>query len=273
MVGTWGSGTTNTVTGANLGVNSQTLQPIPTSISGMSGYSSLPNYNRGALYIGMNFNVANPAKFSMKFITEKAMDAYVVYSTNSGTSYSILGSVQETTISDGSTWNEISYAGESSLGSSVRFGVLLLNYATSKIRCRVGDIGVYSYTPGSQVWVSGDFTPLEQATAFANYVMTGIGNNAHGNCAAVKSELDAEYAAMSDPAKAEYNTNSGSLFVNARTRMAYLTNWVAAQSPSGVQSTPDNTSKNALIASAVIGILGLTTVSGFYFLKKKKETF
>ncbi|HNY74794.1 MAG TPA: hypothetical protein PKH35_04240, partial [Bacilli bacterium] len=226
-----------------------------------------------ALYIGMNFNVVNPAKFSMKFITEKVMDAYVVYSTNSGTSYSILGSVQETTVSDGSTWNEISYAGESSLGSSVRFGVLLLNSAKSKIRCRVGDIGIYSYTPGSQVWVSGDFTPLEQATAFANYVMTGIGNNAHGNCTAVKSELDAEYAAMSDPAKAEYNTNSGSLFVNARARMVYLTNWVAAQSRSGVQSTPDNTSKNALIASAVIGILGLTTVSGFYFLKKKKETF
>lgn len=269
MTGTWGTGTT-TVTGANLGVNTQVLQPIPATISGMSGYSSLPNYDGGALYIGMNFNVANPAKFSMKFITEKVMDAYVVYSTNSGTSYSILGSVQETTVSDGSTWNEISYAGESSLGSSVRFGVLLLNSATSKIRCRVGDIGIYSYTPGSEVWVSGDFTPLEQATAFANYVMTGIGNNAQGNCAAVKSELDAEYAAMSDPAKDEFDMNAGTLFVNARARMAYLSNWVGAQSPVGVDTSANHNSKSSLIASAVIGIIGLTTIAGFYFAGKKR---
>lgn len=276
MVGTWGSGTTSTITGANLGVNSQTLQPVPDYISGMSGYSTLPNYDGGALYIGMNFNVANPAKFSMKFITEKVMDAYVVYSTNSGTpySYSILGSVQETTVSDGSTWNEISYAGESSLGSSVRFGVLLLNSATSKIRCRVGDIGIYSYTPGSEVWVSGDFTPLEQATAFANYVMTGIGNNAQGNCAAVKSELDAEYAAMSAPAKAEFESNSGTDFVNARARMTYLANWVGSQSPSGIDAeVKDAKSLSSLIASAVIGVIGLTTIAGFYFAGKKKETF
>lgn len=273
MVGTWGTGTTSTITGANLGVNSQTLQPVPAYISGMSGYSTLPNYNGGALYIGMNFNVTNAAKFSMKFITEKVMDAYVVYSTNSGSSYSILGSVQETTVSDGETWNEISYAGESSLGSFVRFGVLLLNSAKSKIRCRVGDIGVYSYTPGSQEWVSGDFTPLQQATSFANYVMTGIGNNAEGNCVAVKSELDSEYAAMSDLAKAEFTSNSGTIFVNARARIAYLANWVAAQSPSGIQSNPEEASKSALIASAIIGIVGLSTIAGFYFLRKKKETF
>lgn len=274
MVGTWGSGTTSSVTGANLGVNSQTLQPVPDYISGMSGYSSLPNYNRGALYIGMNFNVANPAKFSMKFITEKVMDAYVVYSTNSGTSYSILGSVQQTTVSDGSTWNEISYAGESSLGSSVRFGVLLLNSATSKIRCRVGDIGIYSYTPGSQEWVSGDFTPLEQATAFANYVMTGIGNNAQGNCAAVKSELDTEYAAMSDPAKTEFDNNSGSIFVDARARMAYLANWVSAQGQ-GSGEAPINavaTTRSALLTATIVGIVGLSAIAGFYFLHKKKET-
>lgn len=273
MVGTWGSGTTSTVTGANLGVNSQTLQPVPDYISDMSGYSTLPNYNGGALYIGMNFNVTNAAKFSMKFITEKVMDAYVVYSTNSGSPYSILGSVQETTVSDGETWNEISYAGESSLGTSVRFGVLLLNSASTKIRCRVGDIGVYSYTPGSQEWVSGDFTPLQQATSFANYVMTGIGNNAEGNCVAVKSELDSEYAAMSDLAKAEFTSNSGTVFVNARARIAYLANWVAAQSPSGIQSNPEEASKSALIASAIIGIVGLSTIAGFYFLRKKKETF
>ena len=123
------------------------------------------------------------------------------------------------------------------------------------------------------VIASADVTPTEQATAFANYVMTGIGNNAHGNCVAVKSELDTEYGYMHADSKSVFQTSSDSLFVNARARMIYLTNWVAAQSPAGVSTTPDHATKNALIASAVIGILGLTTISGFYFLKKKKETF
>lgn len=270
-VGNWGSGVTATA-GANIGANTGTQygnNVIPSAISAMATYSSIVGSNN-PLYVGMNYDVSNAAKFSMKFITEKAMDAYVVYSTNGGTSYSILGAVQETTVTDGSTWNEISYAGVSSLGSSVRFGVLLISSVTTGIRNRIGDIGIYSYTPGSQVWVSGDFTPLEQATAFANYVMTGIGNNAQGNCAAVKSELDTEYAAMSDPAKDEFDMNAGTLFVNARARMAYLSNWVGAQSPTGVDTSANHNSKSSLIASAVIGIIGLTTIAGFYFAGKKR---
>lgn len=272
---TFGSGTTATA-GVNTGFNTAAQganNAVPAYISSMSGYDTLTT-GKTVLYVGMNFNVANAAKFSMKFITEKAMDAYVVYSTNSGTNYSVLGSKQTTTVSDGSTWNDISYVGESSLGASVRFGVLLLNDATSAVRTRVGDIGVYSYTPGSQVWVSGDFTPLQQATAFANYVNTGIGNNAYGNCTAVKSELDAEYSAMSAPAKAEFESNSGTDFVNARARMTYLANWVGSQSPSGIDAeVKDAKSLSSLIASAVIGVIGLTTIAGFYFAGKKKETF
>jgi hypothetical protein len=121
--------------------------------------------------------------------------------------------------------------------------------------------------------IQGDVTSLEQATSFANYVMTGIGNLAEGNCVAALAELNAEYAFMSDLAKAEFTSNSGTVFVNARARMAYLTSWVAAQSPSGIQSNPEETSKSALIASAIIGIVGLSTIAGFYFLRKKKETF
>lgn len=268
MIGTWGSGTTSSLTGANLGVNTQSLRAVPAYISGMSGYSSLPNSGAGSLYIGMNFNVANPAKFSMKFITEKVMDAYVVYSTNSGTSYSILGSAQQTTVSDGSTWNEISYSGESSLGSSVRFGILLLSSNTTKIRCRVGDIGVYSYTPGQQVWVSGDFTPLEQATAFANYVMTGIGNNAQGNCTAVLDELDVEYAAMSALAKAEFGNNSGSVFVNARARMAYLESWAQDGSSQNLPALVKNNVYSSIII--ILAALGIGTTFIYFLLKRKK---
>lgn len=121
-------------------------------------------------------------------------------------------------------------------------------------------------------YASADVTALEQATAFANYVMTGIGNNASGNCVAVKSELDTEYGYMHADAKTVFNSNSGSLFVNARARMVYLTNWVAAQSPTGVQTSPNN-SKSILMAITLIGFVGLTATAGLYFIRKKKETF
>jgi hypothetical protein len=135
----------------------------------------------------------------------------------------------------------------------------------------VYDIGTHSYL-GSHTSGGGDVTPTEQATAFANYVMTGIGNNAFGNCVAVKSELDTEYGYMHADAKTVFNSNSGSLFVNARARMVYLTNWVAAQSPTGVQTSPNN-SKSILMAITLIGFVGLTATAGLYFIRKKKETF
>ena len=270
--GTWGSGVTGT-TGINLGVNSQTIQPLPNYISNMDGFSSLPNHDKANLYIGMNFNVTNPAKFSMKLITEKVMDAYIVYSTNNGSSYSILGNVHKTTVSDGSTWNEIEYAGQSSLGNSVRFGVLLLCSATSKIRTRVGDIGVYNYTPGSQSWVNGDFTPLEQATAFADFVNDGLGNNAKGNCEIVLEELLVEYNAMSEFAKEEFETNPAQKFIAARARIAYLESWVSAQQTSGQIREYAASKNNNVTAVATISVIGLTSLLGYYFLNKKKYTF
>ncbi|MDY0345482.1 MAG: lamin tail domain-containing protein [Bacilli bacterium] len=118
---------------------------------------------------------------------------------------------------------------------------------------------------------SADVTSLQQATAFANYVWTGIGNNAIGNCVAVKTELDLEYGYMASDAKTEFNTNPDTLFVNARARMAYLTAWVGASQPGGFLLDTSESSKSALIMSIVIGILGLTTITGFYFLKKKSE--
>lgn len=266
--GTWGSGVTGT-TGINLGVNSQTIQPLPNYISNMDGFSSLPNHDKANLYIGMNFNVTNPAKFSMKLITEKVMDAYIVYSTNNGSSYSILGNVHKTTVSDGSTWNEIEYAGQSSLGNSVRFGVLLLCSATSKIRTRVGDIGVYNYTPGSQSWVNGDFTPLEQATAFADFVNDGLGNNAEGNCEIVLEELLVEYNAMSEFAKEEFETNTAQKFIAARARIAYLESWVDSNGTPLTRQVATNDTKNEA-AVVLIGVIGLTTLVGYYFINKKK---
>lgn len=132
------------------------------------------------------------------------------------------------------------------------------------------DVGTHSYL-GSHTFAGGDVTAQQQATAFANYVMTGIGDSAAGNCSAVYSELDAEYGYMTSDSKTIYDTSSDTLFVNARARMAYLASWVGSQSPAGIDTEANDTkSQSSLIASAVIGIIGLTTIAGFYFVGKKR---
>ncbi len=122
---------------------------------------------------------------------------------------------------------------------------------------------------GSHQFASADVTKLQQATAFANYVMTGIGNNAEGSCEAVLTTLQGEYNYMTAESKAEFEANEGALFVNARARLVYLQAWV---SPNG---TPPGradfgSSQNNIISIAIIGVISLSTLVGYYFINKKK---
>ena len=78
-------------------------------------------------------------------------------------------------------------------------------------------------------------TAIQQATAFANYVMTGVGLNAKGSCQAVFDELELEYGYMAADSKTEFNTNVDTLFVNARARMTYLDSYVDELSPQSGQ--------------------------------------
>jgi uncharacterized protein YjdB len=118
----------------------------------------------------------------------------------------------------------------------------------------------------------GDVTPNEQATAFANYVMTGIGNNARGNCEAVLDELETEYAYMHADAKSIFSTSSNTLFIDARARMAYLTNWVNALGQgSGEIQNPSTAKRSSLVSVAIISLISVSVLSGYYFLHKKKE--
>ncbi len=121
---------------------------------------------------------------------------------------------------------------------------------------------------GSHTTNSADVTSLQQATAFANYVMTGIGLNAQGSCASVLATLVAEYGYMSEDAKLEFETAPEALFVNARARMAYLQAWVAANTPQGLSPVIENSSYSSLIILAAS--LGFGTMLVYFFTKKKK---
>jgi hypothetical protein len=124
---------------------------------------------------------------------------------------------------------------------------------------------------GSHDFDSANATVLEQATAFANYVMTGIGSKGEGQCEAVLTTLQTEYDFMVEDAQLEFETNSDVLFVNARARITFLEAWVAANvTPQGRTSIKVET--NNVAAIALIGIIGLSTLVGYYFINKKRLT-
>ncbi|MCH3977015.1 MAG: bacterial Ig-like domain-containing protein [Bacilli bacterium] len=117
---------------------------------------------------------------------------------------------------------------------------------------------------------SPNVTALEQATAFADYVMTGIGSNAAGSCQTVYPLLQTEYNYMIEDSKNIFGTSTDTLFVNARARMDLIEAYVATNGSSTMEPTEDK-SGNSLQNIVLIGSLGLTALVGFYILNKKKE--
>lgn len=123
---------------------------------------------------------------------------------------------------------------------------------------------------GTHTFASHDVTSLEQATAFADYVMTGIGSNAAGSCQTVYPLLQTEYNYMIEDSKNIFGTSTDTLFVNARARMDLIEAYVATNGSSTMEPTEDK-SGNSLQNIVLIGSLGLTALVGFYILNKKKE--
>ncbi len=113
---------------------------------------------------------------------------------------------------------------------------------------------------------------LPQATAFANFVMTGRGFNAEGQCQAVYDDLLEEYNFMSEDAQLEFATNPDALFVNARARIDYLEAFLGiGESEEGFGRTLSIINKvDSLSVALVVGITGLTTLAGYHFLQKEK---
>ncbi|MGD9813058.1 MAG: lamin tail domain-containing protein [Bacilli bacterium] len=125
----------------------------------------------------------------------------------------------------------------------------------------------FSYL-GTHDFASPDVTALEQATAYANYVWSGRGDFEQGTCVEVLADLEAEYGYMSTDAKNLFDGSTDELFINAQYRLSYLRAWVAANSPGGTANPLDLASNTSI--TLLIGILGLTSVVGFYLVSKKK---
>ena len=201
-------------------------------------------------------------------ITQITLSAHSNTSAGSGSlSYSLDGGSSFTDIIPTSTFSNASWYGSWSVPyvdvvKSV--SILVSSSVIFKVAATVNSLFVESYDIRWEV--DPDYVA---AQTFANDVMTGVGANANGDCAAVLSQLETSYSGLNSNAKVDFDSLSETLFVNARARMAYLTAWVNPASPSGRQILTTTTSYN-LVAVITIGAIALTSLLSYYIINKKK---
>lgn len=111
-----------------------------------------------------------------------------------------------------------------------------------------------------------------QASAYANLVNLDVGLDAFSSCESILSVLNNDYSLLSSGAKAIFNSSSDSEFVSARARIAYLQAWVLANPTGGsVRIASPISSSSTIMATIVIGIIGITSLIGYYFVSKKNR--
>lgn len=138
-----------------------------------------------------------------------------------------------------------------------------VEFGTSAARAVLVEISVY---------YSSDETDENQAIAFANLVNNDVGLGANGSCSSILEVLQNDYSLLSSGAKTIFDTSSDDDFVSARERLSYLESWVA-QNPlaTPTREVVNNSSNRNLVAVVSIGLIGLTSILGYYFINKKRS--
>lgn len=112
------------------------------------------------------------------------------------------------------------------------------------------------------------------ATMVAEEINTGLGNAASSTvdetCSSIYAILESAYTRLNPTAKNIFDTSTDSAFVSARARMAFLAAWVAANTPSGRSQSPITTN-STVMATFIIGVIGISSLLGYYFVTKKTK--
>jgi hypothetical protein len=115
--------------------------------------------------------------------------------------------------------------------------------------------------------------PVVEAQAFIDVVNDGIGEGAKGTCHAAYDFIDDVFNRLSDDAQLELLYSEEVDAVKAMERYYYLEAWTAANPEPGAPGSviSPNNENSPINATLIIGLLGLTTMAGYYFLSKKEK--
>jgi len=111
------------------------------------------------------------------------------------------------------------------------------------------------------------------ADRLATEINDGRGNSAQGSCDELLGVFNGALNQLSTDAKSIFNTSTDAKYVNARARMAFMQAWVDANgTPAAAGRITSKQPSNNLAAIALIGVIGITTLVGYYFINKKRLT-
>lgn len=150
------------------------------------------------------------------------------------------------------------------------------NFTSRTIRYNTGYPRFATYTSGQtaiQLFIkTSTINHTTAANMFVNEVNNGKGLDAQGKCATVYPFLTSIYDRLSVEAKAIYNGSSDETYTNAKNRMAFMAAYVASL-PQGSESPRQDivNKENNIAATAALGVIGLTSILGYYFVSKKKR--
>jgi hypothetical protein len=122
----------------------------------------------------------------------------------------------------------------------------------------------------------GSYDVEAEMQVFIDYVLgyhEDYNNGAEGKCHAVFELIDDVFNRLSDDAQLELLYSEEVDAVKAMERYYYLEAWTAANPEPGAPGSviSPNNENSPINATLIIGLLGLTTMAGYYFLSKKEK--
>ncbi len=277
-------------TGFNIGANTKAQRDkneLPSLVTNASWYNQVSSY-LNLYYFGMNFDVNNVSGIAFNLYNEKDMDAYIVYSLDNGSSYSLVkvrnySSNIDTTTSP----TKVSYILEQNY-SSIRFGLLLgIKSDEDGQRNRLMSVELLHY---SGEVIIHDVSPFEQAKAYALFFLEMTNEYCGGSNASwdlFKGVLDenwsilaSEYNLMISEAKNIFKENSDSTILEAKSRYQLVIDKYAKHGLSDFiglgndNSYPDvgtNENRYLFIVLSTSIFLLLTNITFIIVYKKKRQ--
>jgi hypothetical protein len=245
--------------------NGSSTPTYDNTLSGTISHGSVVVYKNSSAALTLPDGVTASSNSSVAFNGD---DALTLYKISTSSNVDVFGKIGHDPgsawTSDGVTTEDKTLVRKASVTSGVTTSPATFDPSTEWTQFDVNTAtNLGSHTMDLEVAI----TALDQATAFANYVMTGKGLNASGTCGDVLTALNTEYDYMIAGAKTEFGTNDDTLFVNARARMAYLETWVASHGGSPVAHNVESVDRNNAIAMIAFSAIGLTSLLGFQLYK------
>lgn len=168
-------------------------------------------------------------------------------------------------LNDRSSWT-ITFSGNNAIITNVHFTTRTIRYNSTTLSFSTFTSG---HEPVSLYVLESTISDATASLRLVNEINDGRGENAQNNCEAVYSVINSAYNQLAETERMTFNFLEDPAYVSARERKDYLQAWVELNVPQPVRPNVSEVTNNKT-PMILIGIIGLSTLVGYYFIRKKK---